>query len=107
LKQPGGLGALFGKAHHAPAAAPVLLSFQMPERRPQPNGVLDPRLGISNKRSICETCGQVCNEEGSSAGMSYGALLQPQQTNWGAYLRLGLVMHVAQDVKRVSVLLQL
>lgn len=31
---------------------------QMPERRPHPNGVLDPRLGISNKRSICETCGQ-------------------------------------------------
>jgi DNA-directed RNA polymerase beta' subunit len=30
----------------------------MPERRPHPNGVLDPRLGISNKRSICETCGQ-------------------------------------------------
>lgn len=30
----------------------------MPERRPQPNGVLDPRLGVSNKRAICETCGQ-------------------------------------------------
>jgi len=29
----------------------------MPERRPQPDGVLDPRLGISNKRTKCETCG--------------------------------------------------
>ncbi|KAL4425069.1 hypothetical protein ABPG77_010383 [Micractinium sp. CCAP 211/92] len=32
--------------------------YKMPERRPQPNGVLDPRLGVSNKRAICETCGQ-------------------------------------------------
>ena len=31
----------------------------MPERRPQPNGVLDPRLGISSKRATCETCGQM------------------------------------------------
>ena len=30
----------------------------MPERRPQPNGVLDTRLGISNKRALCDTCGQ-------------------------------------------------
>ena len=33
--------------------------YKMPERRPQPNGVLDPRLGISNKRATCETCGQM------------------------------------------------
>ncbi|KFM26649.1 DNA-directed RNA polymerase III subunit rpc1 [Auxenochlorella protothecoides] len=32
--------------------------YKMPERRPQPNGVLDGRLGVSNKRAICETCGQ-------------------------------------------------
>jgi len=32
--------------------------YKMPERRPQPNGVLDPRLGVSNKRATCETCGQ-------------------------------------------------
>lgn len=32
---------------------------QMPERRPQPNGVLDLRLGVSNKRATCETCGQM------------------------------------------------
>jgi hypothetical protein len=31
---------------------------QMPERKPQPNGVLDPRLGISSKMAICTTCGQ-------------------------------------------------
>ena len=30
----------------------------MPERRPQPGGVLDPRLGVSSKRAVCETCGQ-------------------------------------------------
>lgn len=29
----------------------------MPERKPQPNGVLDNRLGISNKTTICPTCG--------------------------------------------------
>jgi len=34
----------------------------MPERRPQPGGVLDPRLGISNKRATCETCGQMLAE---------------------------------------------
>ena len=34
----------------------------MPERRPQPNGVLDPRLGVSNKRAICDTCGQGLTE---------------------------------------------
>lgn len=33
--------------------------MQMPERRPQPNGVLDPRLGISSKRATCDTCGQM------------------------------------------------
>lgn len=33
--------------------------YKMPERRPQPNGVLDLRLGVSNKRSTCETCGQM------------------------------------------------
>ena len=43
-------------ALHPPHLPPTL--SQMPERRPQPNGVLDPRLGVSNKRSICETCGQ-------------------------------------------------
>ena len=30
----------------------------MPERKPQPAGVLDPKLGVSNKRAICETCNQ-------------------------------------------------
>ncbi|GBF92585.1 DNA-directed RNA polymerase III subunit [Raphidocelis subcapitata] len=30
--------------------------YKMPERAPHPNGVLDKRLGISNKMSICETC---------------------------------------------------
>ena len=33
--------------------------YKMPERKPQPNGVLDPRLGVSNKRATCETCGQM------------------------------------------------
>ncbi|PSC73949.1 DNA-directed RNA polymerase III subunit rpc1-like isoform X2 [Micractinium conductrix] len=36
--------------------------YKMPERRPQPNGVLDPRLGVSNKRAICDTCGQGLTE---------------------------------------------
>jgi DNA-directed RNA polymerase III subunit RPC1 len=35
---------------------------QMPDRKPQPGGVLDPRLGISNKRTTCETCGQALTE---------------------------------------------
>lgn len=33
-------------------------------RRPVPHGALDPRLGISSKTGICETCGeglQNCN----------------------------------------------
>jgi len=30
--------------------------FQLPERSPAPFGVLDPRLGISDKRSSCQTC---------------------------------------------------
>ena len=34
----------------------------MPERRPAANGVLDPRLGVSNKRASCETCGQTLLE---------------------------------------------
>lgn len=42
-----------------PAPPAPTCKLQMPERRPQPNGVLDPRLGVSNKRTICETCGQV------------------------------------------------
>lgn len=36
--------------------------YKMPERRPQPSGVLDPRLGVSNKRATCETCGQMLAE---------------------------------------------
>lgn len=32
--------------------------YKMPERVPYPNGVLDRRLGISNKTAQCETCGQ-------------------------------------------------
>lgn len=43
----------------------------MPERRPQPNGVLDPRLGVSNKRTICETCGQV-RLDGQVASNAFG-----------------------------------
>ncbi|KAG2499255.1 hypothetical protein HYH03_002834 [Edaphochlamys debaryana] len=30
----------------------------LPERVPHPNGVLDRRLGVSNKNYVCETCGQ-------------------------------------------------
>ena len=36
--------------------------YRMPERRPQAAGVLDPRLGVSSKRAICETCGQALAE---------------------------------------------
>ncbi|KAK2077195.1 hypothetical protein QBZ16_004829 [Prototheca wickerhamii] len=36
--------------------------YKMPDRRPQPNGVLDARLGVSNKRAVCETCGQPLSE---------------------------------------------
>ncbi|GIL99158.1 hypothetical protein Vretimale_4372 [Volvox reticuliferus] len=32
--------------------------YKMPERIPHPNGVLDRRMGISNKNYVCETCGQ-------------------------------------------------
>ncbi|KXZ56345.1 hypothetical protein GPECTOR_1g305 [Gonium pectorale] len=32
--------------------------YKMPERVPHPNGVLDRRLGVSNKNYVCETCGQ-------------------------------------------------
>ena len=30
--------------------------FKMPERIPAPNGCLDPRLGVSDKSAVCETC---------------------------------------------------
>lgn len=30
--------------------------FKMPKRIPAPNGCLDPRLGVSDKSSVCETC---------------------------------------------------
>lgn len=30
--------------------------FKMPERTPAPNGCLDPRLGVSDKTSTCNTC---------------------------------------------------
>ena len=30
--------------------------FKMPERTPAPNGCLDPRLGVSDKSAVCETC---------------------------------------------------
>ncbi|KAF8067125.1 DNA-directed RNA polymerase III subunit RPC1 [Scenedesmus sp. PABB004] len=32
--------------------------YKMPERVPHPNGVLDPRLGVSSKAAVCRTCGQ-------------------------------------------------
>ncbi|EIE19808.1 beta and beta-prime subunits of DNA dependent RNA-polymerase [Coccomyxa subellipsoidea C-169] len=32
--------------------------YKMPERKPAPNGTLDPRLGVSNRSSKCSTCGQ-------------------------------------------------
>ncbi|MEW5309629.1 MAG: hypothetical protein WDW38_001506 [Sanguina aurantia] len=32
--------------------------YKMPERTPHANGVLDRRLGISNKNAACDTCGQ-------------------------------------------------
>lgn len=31
---------------------------QMPERKPMANGVLDTRLGVSNKTAMCSTCHQ-------------------------------------------------
>jgi len=40
----------------------IATDMQMPERRPQKNGVLDPRLGVSSKRATCETCGQMLAE---------------------------------------------
>lgn len=30
--------------------------FSMPSRKPAPGGCLDPRLGISDKMSVCATC---------------------------------------------------
>lgn len=33
--------------------------FKMPERIPAPNGCLDPRLGVSDKSSVCETCSKL------------------------------------------------
>ena len=30
--------------------------FTMPSRKPAPNGCLDPRLGVSDKISVCQTC---------------------------------------------------
>ncbi|CAM9817787.1 unnamed protein product [Ectocarpus sp. 12 AP-2014] len=30
--------------------------FKMPERIAAPNGCLDPRLGVSDKTAVCETC---------------------------------------------------
>ena len=30
--------------------------FQMPLRSAAPNGCMDPKLGISDKRSLCQTC---------------------------------------------------
>ena len=30
--------------------------FSMPSRKPAPQGVLDPRLGVSDRVSVCETC---------------------------------------------------
>jgi len=30
--------------------------YQMPERKPLPNGVLDTRLGVSSKQLVCATC---------------------------------------------------
>ncbi len=30
--------------------------FQQPQRNAAPNGCLDSRLGISDKRSLCKTC---------------------------------------------------
>lgn len=32
--------------------------IQQPSRTPAPNGCLDPRLGVSDKRSPCKTCGK-------------------------------------------------
>jgi len=32
--------------------------FTMPSRKPSPLGCLDPRLGVSDKLSFCETCGR-------------------------------------------------
>lgn len=48
--------------HHRVAHATQARPAQMPERRPQPNGVLDARLGVSNKRAVCETCGQLLSD---------------------------------------------
>ncbi|CAM9833807.1 unnamed protein product [Pylaiella littoralis] len=33
--------------------------FKMPERIPAPNGCLDPRLGVSDKSAVCETCSKL------------------------------------------------
>ncbi|KAK9865213.1 hypothetical protein WJX84_010418 [Apatococcus fuscideae] len=32
--------------------------FKMPDRKPHPDGPLDPRLGVSSKQAVCSTCGQ-------------------------------------------------
>ncbi|CAN0053132.1 unnamed protein product, partial [Heterosigma akashiwo] len=36
--------------------------FQMPTRNPAPYGVLDPRLGVSDKVSVCQTCRRKLND---------------------------------------------
>ena len=69
-----------------PFTASLAATMQMPERRPQPSGVLDPRLGVSNKRSTCETCGQVrgrmirkmirVGDSGKEVRQAWGVLLR-------------------------------
>ncbi|KAJ1958508.1 DNA-directed RNA polymerase III subunit C1 (rpo31) [Linderina pennispora] len=48
--------------HDIRQAAEVVINqrdlYTAETRKPVPNGVLDPRLGVSNKSDICETCGQ-------------------------------------------------
>lgn len=40
---------------HMPVVNPEL--YQLPSRKPVPFGVLDPQLGTSTKKQLCETCG--------------------------------------------------
>eukprot|EP00520_Triparma_pacifica_P017062 CAMPEP_0118658354 /NCGR_PEP_ID=MMETSP0785-20121206/14522_1 /TAXON_ID=91992 /ORGANISM="Bolidomonas pacifica, Strain CCMP 1866" /LENGTH=1501 /DNA_ID=CAMNT_0006551363 /DNA_START=203 /DNA_END=4704 /DNA_ORIENTATION=- len=63
--------------------------FSMPSRRPAPLGVLDSRLGVSDKMSVCETCKLKLTE----CGGHYG------------YIKLGLpVFHIGYFKHTISVL---
>eukprot|EP00741_Cyanophora_paradoxa_P024410 tig00022075_g23569.t1 len=75
--------------------------YQMPKRNPMPNGVLDTRLGVSDKQSLCGTCG--CRMADCAGHFGYIKLELPVFHVGYFKAILGVLQNICKTCSRVLV----